>query len=270
MASSKLLHNRWFGKALGMVAALIVSPPQPKLTLIWLACGIAVGHVFDVWSQRFNHPSQLGALWRRLNPSAANARPTMQFTFAAMGRIAKASGQVLPAHIDYAEELMRRLKFTPDDRHQAILWFTAGKDPAYPFAELAEQCCSESERTPVLREIAIECMCRAALITDNPDSANALLSLTGALQVDDATVDQVRASVAALVDDVAPAVAQAYERLGVTETASDADVKQAYRRMVARLHPDRLAHKANHREVKLAEKRMAECREALEIIQATR
>ena len=58
--------------------------------------------------------------------------------------------------------------------------------------------------------------------------------------------------------------------LGVAESASDADVKQAYRRMVSRLHPDRLIHKASQREVTLAAQQMAECREALEMIQATR
>lgn len=270
MASSKLLHNRWFGKALGMVAALIMSPPQPKLTLLWLACGVAIGHLFDTWSQRFTHPSQLGALWRRLNPKAPSARPTMQFTFAAMGRIAKASGRVLPAHIDYAEELMKRLKFTSEDRHQAITWFTAGKDPVYPFAELADQCRAEAARSPVLRDIAVECMCRAALICDNVDAANALAALAGSLDIDAAALEQVQLAIAELHDTVAPAVAEAYEMLGVTEQASDSDVKQAYRRMVAKLHPDRLAHTATRREVKIAEKQLAECREALEIIQATR
>lgn len=270
MASSKLLHNRWFGKALGIVTALIVSPPQPTLTLLWLACGVAVGHVFDTWSRRFVHPSQLGMLWRRLNPRAASTRPTMHFTFAAMGRIAKASGHVLPEHIDYAEALMARLKFAAGDRHQAIIWFNAGKDPAYLFAELAEQCRAEREQTPLLREFAVECMCRTALIADNADSAAALLGLTGSLQVDEAAVMRVRSAIGELDDKIAPAVAQAYELLGVDETASDTDVKQAYRRIVARLHPDRLAHTATQREVKLAEQHLAECREALEIIQATR
>ncbi|MFP6835351.1 MAG: hypothetical protein VB948_04485, partial [Pseudomonadales bacterium] len=47
--------------------------------------------------------------------------------------------------IDHAEALMKRLKFNPGDRHQAIIWFNAGKDPAYPFAELAQLCLDESE-----------------------------------------------------------------------------------------------------------------------------
>ncbi len=270
MASSRLLYDRWFGKALGAVAALIFSPPQPALTLMWLVFGIALGHIFDSWSRGIAHPSHLGALWRRLNTNAAPSRPTMQFTFAAMGRIAKASGCVVPAHIDYAEELMQRLKFKRDDRHQAIVWFTAGKDAAYPFAELARQCCDDYAELPVLRDFSVESMCRVALIVDNADSGNALLSLATALKVDEATLDRVREDIAALNDNVAPAVANAYEMLGVAESASDADVKQAYRRMVSRLHPDRLIHKASQREVKLAAQQMAECREALEMIQATR
>lgn len=268
--SSKLLLNNWFGKALGGVTALVFAPPQPMATLGWIAFGLVAGHGLDRWSAKLAHPSQLGELrsWLRLKPRAPAARPSMQFTFAAMGRIAKASGQVLPAHIDYAEHLMGRLKFTLEDRKRAIAWFNAGKDPAYPFAELANHC--RREANPVLIDMAAECMCRTLLIERSGDSESVLMGLATALEVPVAHLEQTLTAMAQLNDDAAPRVAQAYHTLGVSESVSNAEIKQAYRRMVARLHPDRLAHTATEREVKAAERQLSECREALEIIQATR
>lgn len=268
--ASELFRNNWFGKALGAVTALIFAPPDVVTTAVWVAVGMTLGHSLDRWSSRLAHPSQLGELrsWLRIKPRSTAARPTMQFTFAAMGRIAKASGQILPAHIDYAEHLMGRLQFKADDRRRAIAWFNAGKDPAYPFAELADKC--RSEGNPLLIAMAAECMCRILLVARNDDSETALMALAAAVAVPASQIDATISAMAELKDQAAPSVAKAYQTLGVSESAGDAEIKQAYRRQVARLHPDRLAHKATEREVKAAERQLAECREALEIIQATR
>jgi DnaJ like chaperone protein len=269
-ASSHLLRHNWFGKALGAVTALIFAPSHPTATLGWIAFGIIAGHSLDRWSVRLAHPSQLGELgsWLRLKPRAPAARPSMQYTFAAMGRIAKTSGTVLPAHIDYAEHLMGRLRFSQDDRKRAIAWFNAGKDPAYPFAELASHC--QREANPVLIEMATECMCRTLLIKRNADSDMVIRALVAALEVSADALDETLAAMAALGDEAAPRVTQAFQLLGVSDSASNAEIKQAYRRLVAKLHPDRLTHSATEREVRIAERQLADCSEALEIIQATR
>ncbi len=213
-ASSKLLYNRWFGKAVGILASVVFAPSDPKFLIFWVACGIGVGHGFDWWSARFLHPTQLGRLWRRLKPKSQSSRPSMQFTFAAMGRIAKACGRVLPAHIDYAEQLMSRLGFSAVDRRQAIEWFSAGKNPDYPFARLANECCAESNARPVLREMIVECMCRAAAITDDDDSRQALAELATLLQVPTQYLSQTYRAVVEL-NDLPPAVLDAaYETLG--------------------------------------------------------
>ena len=268
--TSQLLHNRWFGKALGGVTALIFAPPDWAATLGWVGFGVVAGHYLDRWSARMAHPSQLGDLgaWRKCRPKSTDARPTMQFTFAAMGRISKASGQVAPEHIDYAEQLMHRLGFSAQDRQRAIAWFNAGKDPSYPFAELAQHCIAEANE--LLLDMAAECMCRTLLIARNSDSETALTGLAVALQIPATRVEEIMVSLASLRADPPHHLEDAYATLGLTQAASFADAKQAYRRLVARLHPDRLAHTATAREVKAAEAELAKCREALEIIEATR
>ena len=266
---AKLLHNQWFGKALGILVAVIFAPADLLLTAIWAACGLVVGHGFDEWSKRFVHPAQLGRLWRRLKPKSPGSRPNMQYTFAAMGYIAKAGGRVLPAHIDYAEQLMQRLGFGAEDRRQAIEWFIAGKNPGYPFERLAAACTDEIEPRSVLRDMVVECMCRAAAITDDDHSRQALATLATIFGVPTETLISTYRAVVELNDVPPAALDAAYETLGVKPGWSAARVKKAYRRLVFRCHPDRLAG-VSKRSVRRAEKRMIRLREALEIIEAAR
>ncbi len=264
---SKLLHNRWFGKALGLLVSVVFAPADLKITVFWIVCGIGVGHGLDLWSARFLHPAQLGRLWKRLKPKSESSRPTMQFTFAAMGCIARAGGQVLPAHIDYAEQLMSRLGFGAVDRRQAIEWFTQGKKPDYPFTGLANECLTESSARPVLQEMVIECMCRTAAITDDDNSRQALAELATLLGVPTEHLTRTYRAVVEL-NDVPPAMLDAaYKTLGATPEWNAAQIKKAYRRLVSRHHPDRLGS-ASKRTIRRAERRLVELREALEIIQA--
>jgi len=266
---SKLLHNRWFGKALGILISVVFAPRDPTLTIFWVVCGIGIGHGFDLWSTRFLHPTQLGRLWRRLKPKSVDSRPSMQFTFAAMGRIAKSGGKVLPAHIDYAEQLMSRLGFGGVDRRQAIEWFSAGKEPDFPFVTLANECSTESSTRPVLREMVIECMCRAAAITDDDNSRQSLAELATLLGVPAPTLTMTYRAIVELNDVPPAALDAAYETLCAEPEWNAEKIKKAYRRLISRYHPDRLGS-ASKRTVRRAERRMVELREALETIQSAR
>ncbi len=63
--------------------------------------------------------------------------------------------------------------------------------------------------------------------------------------------------------------ARDYQILGVAEAASDGEVKSAYRRLAAKLHPDRVAHLGS-KAVELATREFDEVRGAYERIKATR
>jgi len=185
----------------------------------------------------------------------------MQFTFAAMGRIAKSGGKVLPAHIDYAEQLMSRLGFGRVDRRQAIEWFSAGKEPDFPF--------TESSTRPVLREMVIECMCRAAAITDDDNSRQSLAELATLLGVPAPTLTMTYRAIVELNDVPPAALDAAYETLCAEPEWNAEKIKKAYRRLISRYHPDRLGS-ASKRTVRRAERRMVELREALETIQSSK
>jgi DnaJ like chaperone protein len=233
-----------------------------------VAVGLACGAAFDRWAGRHLHPARLRRLLRRR--PLAGTRPTMQFTFSGMGRIAKSSGSVLPAHIDYAEDLMHRLGFTAGDRRQAIAWFEQGKNPACPFQEIADACAEEICEEPVLAEMMLECLCRIALIADTPTSRETLYALAGLVGVEAGACEAACSEVADLISEPPPALAEAYEALNVAPGATEDEINTAYRRLIAQHHPDRLGPAATPRQVEHATRRVAEIAEAMALIRASR
>ena len=265
MVSAPLLQNNWFGKAVGGMAGLLLSAPEWLPTLVGFAIGMACGALFDRWAQRYLTPI---GFRHRLFDNPGHARPSMEFTFAGMGHIARSSGQVLPAHIDYVERLMQRLHFGRADRRRAIDWFTAGKKPGYPFQPLAERCSTQVRRAPELLETLLESLCRITLIADNVPARTALYSLTDLLGLHRAVADQTCAQLDHLMTQPEATLAHAREILGTTPEACEKDIKTAYRRLISRHHPDRLPADATAEQKRLAEYRMTELREALDLLLA--
>ena len=69
--------------------------------------------------------------------------------------------------------------------------------------------------------------------------------------------------------DAPPPAVDAYATLGVSASASDAEIEQAYRRKMSEYHPDRVANAAD--EIRgLAEQRAREINAAYETIQQQR
>ena len=72
-------------------------------------------------------------------------------------------------------------------------------------------------------------------------------------------------------DDQRQTLKQAYEILGVTKSASDAEVKKAYRRMMSQHHPDKLIAKGLPEEmIKLATEKTQQIKAAYEQIKDSR
>jgi DnaJ-domain-containing protein 1 len=68
-------------------------------------------------------------------------------------------------------------------------------------------------------------------------------------------------------DTVPPKVKKAYQVLGVTQGATPAEIKYAYRQFIGRYHPDRLAQqKLSPRQLQAAYKKMQRIKEAYHII----
>lgn len=267
MATTHVGIPAWTGKALGAAAALVFAPPSPVALAWWLAAGVAVGHGLDALS------GQAAPGPATTERGRAASRASLRFTFAALGRIAAASGGIAPEHRDHAERLMARLAFTPERRREALVWFHAGRDHAFPFDSLAHACREEFAQHPVLKDLAVQSLCRMAALADAPKATAELLALGERIGWDRGRLAAAALAVASLLPEGDPtgqgrssAHEFACEVLGVRPGDSPAVIRLAYRRRIARWHPDRLPPQASAEERRAAEERVWRLREALEVL----
>ncbi|HEX7037742.1 MAG TPA: hypothetical protein VF210_18370 [Pseudomonadales bacterium] len=257
MAATHISVPPWTGKALGAAAALVFAPAQPGSLLWWLTAGLALGHGFDSLG------SHLAPRRPAPTPLPQDARASLRYTFAALGRVA-AAGDPGAAPLGLAESLMTRLAFLPERRREALGWFEAGRDPAFPFDTLADACRDAFAEHPVLQGLARRSLCRMAALIDTPGAMRELLALGARLGWDrQRLVDE---AMSALRDGETDRSGWARRVLGVQPDDAPDVVRLAYRRRVARWHPDRLPARAAPEERAAAERRMAQLRDALECL----
>lgn len=251
---------RWTGKALGAAAALVFAPAAPAALVWWLAAGIGLGHLLD---------SVTRASARAADDAADTvfAPASLRVVFAALGRIAEASADLGPAHLRQAERLMNRLALSPDRRQEAVLWFYSGRDPNFPFDAMASPCAREFAEHPVLRDLSHDSLCRMCALADTSAATGELLDLGEKLGFQREALAQHALVMAALLPMREP-LEQACDTLGVNAGDGEAVIRLAYRRRVARWHPDRLPSGASAEDRALAERRMWQLREALDTLLA--
>ena len=172
MAATHFNTPSWTGKALGAAVAFGFAPQDPLPAACWLAAGITLGHVLDVLGTHSAGPARAG----RPQPSGDH-RAGLRFTFAALGRLSAVSGNVRAQPLEEAERLMARLAFTPERRREALAWFDAGRENAFPFESLAVKGRQEFAAHPVLKELAMQALCRTAALAESPRATAELLTL---------------------------------------------------------------------------------------------
>jgi DnaJ like chaperone protein len=201
----------------------------------------------------------LGPKWESDAPKRSPARMLYPL-FALAGALAKADGRVSEAEVEAAEHWMARLDLTRKQRRQAITAFDAGKQNGFDAAQHA-------------RELAAHCVVRLDLKLMLIGALHQIAGADGSLHADAAQLHQRIREWMEVPDDlwqqararfdqggvaVAPEAAVAttsdYHLLGVGTQASDAEIRRAYRRLLTRHHPDKLAW----RDAPAAEKRIAE------------
>lgn len=266
MAALTTQMPRWTGKALGAAAALIFAPAVPSALVWWLVAGIALGHLCDALLPRLAP--------KRSAPPGGRTRPasdaTVQFCFAALGRLAAAADHgdtpgARQTELALTEALMNRLQLDADQRQEARVWFHAGRDPSFPFDAAADAASSDLAAQPALRDRIVDALCRMSALADSPAATAALLELGHGLGADRDTLALRAVAAAALVPE-RRAEQAACEVLGVAPDDSAAVIRLAYRRRVARWHPDRLGPDASDDDLAEAQRHMWQLREALDTL----
>ncbi len=212
--------------------------------------GVALGHNFDLrWLHR-----------TRLKPAAQRAyKAFFTTTFQVMGYLAKANGRVSEQEIDVAQAVMVHLGLTPTQKRTAIALFNEGKQAGFELDAALSRCrmaCAEqvellrkfikiqfsmvyADGLPHPRERAqlLYICTRLGLSPSLFETLDAFVrsrqSFAGTGQSNSQQTDS-KSTARALLDT-------AYATLGLGSDATDAEIKQAYRRLLNQHHPDKLA-----------------------------
>ncbi|HHJ16304.1 MAG TPA: co-chaperone DjlA [Gammaproteobacteria bacterium] len=262
----------WWGKLLGGTFGYLLAGPLGALI------GASLGHNFDKRSR--------GARGGRFEPGAQERVQMAFFTalFSVMGHIAKADGRVSPDEIAQARDVMQRMSLNADMRRAAISLFEQGKQADFPLDDVLQQFRKECHRRRNLMQMFVEILMHAAhadgvLHQAERDVLERVRRQLGfsvqEFQHIEALVRNARHFGGAGFGGETPApqdaLHEAYEILGVAESASDAEVKKAYRRLMSQHHPDKLVAKGLPEEMmKLATEKTQEIRKAYELIKTSR
>ncbi len=269
----------WLGKFIGGTFGFLMGGPMGALF------GAAVGHQFDQGKGN-QIPFQVE------DDSSAHYKAQMAFftaAFSVMGHIAKADGRVNEAEIEFARKAMARLQLNEDMRKTAMRLFNEGKSAAFPLDGVLQQFREECQNRYHLIRYFVELQLELALADSVLHAAEErlLLQVCGRLHFSRFEFHALKTMLEAQLRMGGwsqqqqsgrvqsrrrePTLADSYAVLGLDSSASDREVRQAYRRLLSRHHPDKLAAMGMPEEkVKLANEKTHEICQAWDTIRKAR
>lgn len=262
--------NGWVGKVGGGLLGFLAGGYPGALV------GALLGHQFD-----------RGLAGQRLGPAGGSLsdverqRVFFETTFLVMGRLAKADGRVSEEEIQAARAVMHRMRLRPEAVRQAIALFTRGKQSSFDVdsqvRELRRAVGHQPDLVRAFLEIQMELGLSKGAIA--PRERELLWRIAGGLGVSRVELAQLEAVLHAQRsfrsgrrqtggDDE---LQQAYKALGVEASASDREVKLAYRRLMNQHHPDKLTSRGlPDAMLEVAKEKTGEISKAYDVIKAGR
>lgn len=170
-------------------------------------------------------------------------------TFAVMGHIAKASGQVTKTDIKQASMMMDDMRLSGDARRNAQDAFSQGKASDFDLIGCLNTFKMISMGRRDLMQMFIEIQIQAAFADGelHPNEHRILVIVGKELGFSEVHLNELlkRWQTEFKMHRGSEQVSEqdAYEMLGVTESSSDQQVKRAYRKLMNEHHPDKLVAK---------------------------
>jgi len=271
-----MIRLSWIGKLIGGLLGLLLSKGS------WLAAviGVFIGHQFDKRLAQGSTSAGFGGFSR---VSAAERQHIyLESVFLAMGQLAKADGRVSEEDIQAARSRMHRLGLNPEQVRVAIDLFNRGKQPDFPIEpqmqKLAEACRGQPDLLRNFFAFLLEIPLSQGQV--KPAERELLARLGASLGIGRVEMVQIEALLRAQrsfrQDAPRPPsaeaeLAEAYKALGIEATATDSQVKTAYRRLMNQHHPDKLASRGlPDSMLEVAKERTREIRAAYEKIRDKR
>ena len=265
---SKEHWTPYWGKIAGVTAGLATGR-------IWLALiGLLLGHQFD---RGFSSRSRRDDDEDRVEHVPAGF---IRSLFQAMGFLAKVDGRVSEEEIRAARVTMHRLGLGPAEIRQSIDWFEQGKQSSFALHECVRQVRRDTARQAELRLLFVRLLLEVALSKKSLDRREraAIWTICSELDISRVELAQLEAmlraqkgfrrSPAGGAD--AARLSNAYEVLGLDKTSTNEEIKKAYRRLMNKNHPDKLAAGGDTVLASAATKRTREIRGAYEMLKARR
>ena len=203
--------------------------------------------------------------------------------FAALGHLSKADGYVTETEIRMVENLMQQMQITGDHRQRAIRLFNQGKQADFDLDAALHPFVNQSVVRQDLRQMFMEIMIAAAFSSGQltPAEQQILQRVAHSLKIPSqlfAAMMQARGAggpgqrgAGARAGSAVVSLDQAYAQLGLKSSASDADVKKAYRKLVSQYHPDKLVSRGLPEEMmEMAKVRVREINTAYDQVKQSR
>lgn len=263
--------------------------------------GFYIGYLFDrTVSRDFE---KVGGFTGFFKDSQKINRQAVFFhsVFSVMGHVAKSNGRVTEEHIKIAELLMDELGLSSQQRKEAQNAYREGKDVIFALKEtLLEFKQSVYNRRDILQvflELQIQCACADGVVTNN--ERELLIIISSTLGFSPRELDNLlrrweaefrfqrssentgsgrrqsnsnhRQRQRQQASSTAPSLEDAYRIIGVPASASNAEVKKAYRKLMQQNHPDKLLSKGLPEEMmKKANQKVQDITAAYDLIQQKR
>ncbi len=227
---------------------------------------------------------------RRVEARAASAAQAIhtadvdrQALFAAMGRVAKSDGRMREEEIAFAEQFMRHIGLTPAQRRRAIEAFRQGKDPSFPLSRPLATFHHRAARHPEFFTLFLETLLKLARADGpiNAEEERQLIWICQRLRISSFQYLTLKMAVEGQFrfqqrqtgrQEGAPRQTNLSRReacriLGVPPTASREEIKRAYRRLMSRYHPDKLASRGvEASRIREATEKVQQIRRAYEVL----
>jgi DnaJ like chaperone protein len=266
----------WFSTVVGGAFGFLLGGPLGAIL------GASAGHQFGKGLDSIE-------TGERLN-SGDQHRVQMAFftaTFSVMGHIAKADGRVSPEEISLANRVMNEMALTSDMRATAINLFQQGKQADFPLNDVLAQFYKECHRRTDLLRMFLEIQLQEAFADGilAVDEERLLLHICSQLRISRFDYEHLKIQLQAQYrfygrsgshhqshhkkpQEKRSSLEDAYGVLGLTPSASKAEVKKAYRRLMSQNHPDKLVGKGLPEEMmRLAKEKTQKIIKAYETIQ---